>query len=102
MGNIVVCLFQQNHGSETIQVDQKCKLMDIDGRKLVVAEGRVHSTDQDQMVHFVRLGPNAGRVWVDAVMVDDADIWRKSDEIESMKDAHGSSIAWPIDKLVIY
>ncbi|KAL0645564.1 hypothetical protein Bca4012_043855 [Brassica carinata] len=102
MGNIVVCLFQQNHGFEAIQVNQKCKLMDIDGRKLVVAEGRVHSTDQDQMVHFVRLGPNAGRVWVDAVMVDDADIWRKSDEIESMKDAHGSSIAWPIDKLVIY
>ena len=76
--------------------------MDIDGRKLVVAEGRVHSIDPDQMVHFVRLGPNAARVWVDAVMVDDADIWRKSDEIESMEDAHGSSIAWPVDKLVIY
>ena len=76
--------------------------MDIDGRKLVVAEGRVHSTDPNQMVHFVRLGPNAARMWVDAVMVDDADIWRKPDEIESMEDAHGSSIAWPIDKLVIY
>ncbi|KAL0897393.1 hypothetical protein Bca101_081354 [Brassica carinata] len=93
---------RQNHGSEVVQVNKKCKLMDIGGRKQVVAEGRVHSTDPNQMVHFVRLGPNAARVWVDAVMVDDADVWRKSDEIESLKDAHGSSIAWPVDKLVIF
>ncbi|XP_056862991.1 uncharacterized protein LOC130510571 [Raphanus sativus] len=93
---------QLNHGSEAVQVNKKCKLMDISGRKRVVAEGRVHSTDPNQMVHFVRLGPNAARVWVDAVMVDDADVWRKSDEIESLKDAHGSSIAWPVDKLVIF
>ena len=76
--------------------------MDISERKQVVAEGRVHSTDPYQMVHFVRLGPNAARVWIDAVLVDDADAWRKSDEIESLKDAHGSSIAWPLDKLIIF
>ena len=67
--------------------------MDIGERKQVVAEGRVH---------FVRLGPNAARVWVDVVIVDDAEVWRKSDEIESVKDAHDSSIVWPIDKLVIF
>lgn len=78
------------------------KLMDISERKQVVAEGRVHSTDPNQMVHFVRLGPNAARVWVDVVLVDDANVWRKSDEMESLKDAHGSSIAWPLDKLVIF
>ncbi|CAN7078549.1 unnamed protein product [Brassica oleracea var. botrytis] len=76
--------------------------MDISERKQVVAEGRVHSTDPNQMVHFVRLGPNAARVWVDVVLVDDADVWRKSDEMESLKDAHGFSIAWPLDKLVIF
>ena len=76
--------------------------MDIGGRKQVVTEGRVHSTDPDQMVHFVRMGPNAARVWVDAVIVDDAEVWRKSDEIECLKDAYGSSIAWPVDKLVIF
>lgn len=76
--------------------------MDIGQKKQVVVEGRVHSTDRDQMVHFIKLGPNAARVWVDAVLVDDADVWRKSDEIETMKDAHGSSIAWPIEKLVIF
>ncbi|XP_056864354.1 uncharacterized protein LOC130511406 [Raphanus sativus] len=89
------------HGSETIQVDQKCKLLDIGGKKHVVAEGRVHSTDPNQNVHFVRLSPNAARVWVDAVMVDDAIFWRKSEEIETLKDARGSSIAWPLDNLVI-
>jgi len=59
--------------------------MDISERKQVVAEGRVHSTDPDQMVHFVRLGPNAARVWLDVVLVDDADVWRKSDEMESRR-----------------
>ena len=76
--------------------------MDIGERKQVVAEGRIHSTDPNQLVHFVRLGPKAARVWVDVVLVDDAEVWRKSDEIESLKDAHGSSIAWPIDKLAFF
>ena len=76
--------------------------MDISERKQVVAEGRVHSTDPDQMVHFVRLGTNAARVWVEEMLVDDAAVWRKSDEIESLKEAHGSSITWPVDKLVIF
>ncbi|XP_033133157.1 uncharacterized protein LOC117127282 [Brassica rapa] len=93
---------QLKHGSQTMKQNQKCKLMDIGERKQVVAEGRIHSTDPTQLVHFVRLGPKAARVWVDAVLVDDAEVWRKSDEIESLKDAHGSSIAWPIDKLVIF
>ncbi|CAA7023804.1 unnamed protein product [Microthlaspi erraticum] len=89
-------------GVEVIKENQKCKLMDISGRKLVVAEGRVHSTDPEQKVHFVRLGFGAARVWVDIVKVDDAAVWKPSDEIETVKDAHGSSIAWPMDKLVIY
>ncbi|CAA7014673.1 unnamed protein product [Microthlaspi erraticum] len=89
-------------GAEVIKENQKCKLMDIGGRKLVVAEGRVHSINPDQMVHFVRLGSDAARVWVDIVKVDDAAVWKPSDEIETLKDAHGSSIAWPMDKLVIF
>ncbi|CAA7056773.1 unnamed protein product [Microthlaspi erraticum] len=89
-------------GAEVIKENQKCKLMDIGGRKLVVAEGHVHSINLDQMVHFVRLGSDAARVWVDIVNVDDAAVWKPSDEIETLKDAHGSSIAWPMDKLVIF
>ncbi|CAA7014563.1 unnamed protein product [Microthlaspi erraticum] len=85
-----------------IKENHRCKMMDISGRKVVVAEGRVHSTDPEQKVHFVRLGHDAARVWVDIVKVDDAAVWKPSDEIETMKDAHGSSIAWPMEKLVIF
>lgn len=74
--------------------------MDISGKKRVVAEGRVHSTDPDLVVHHVPLGPGAIRVWVDKVKVDDAVVWRTSDEIEYMRDGLGSSIAWALDKLV--
>ncbi|CAA7018755.1 unnamed protein product [Microthlaspi erraticum] len=92
----------QNYGAEAIKENKKCKLMDISGKKRFVAEGRVHSTDPEQKVHFVRLGSKAARVWVDSVKEDDAPVWRHSDEIEYMKDALGSSIAWPIDKLVVF
>ncbi|CAA7048866.1 unnamed protein product [Microthlaspi erraticum] len=89
-------------GAEAIKENQKCKLLDISGKKRVVAEGQVHSTDPEQKVHFVRLGSNAARVWVDKVKEDDAPVWKPSDEIEYMKDALGSSIAWPIEKLVVF
>ncbi|CAB81143.1 putative protein [Arabidopsis thaliana] len=82
--------------------NHKCKVMDISGKKRVVGAGRVHSIDPDQKVHHVRLGENAARVWVDVVNVDDAAVWRPSDEIEYMRDSLGSSIAWPKDKMVTY
>lgn len=94
--------WQRKRRDEVFKENQKCKLMDISGRKRVVAEGHVHSIDPEQMVHFVRLGANAARVWVDVVKVNDAAVWRATDEIEYMRDALGSSIAWPMDKLVIF
>ncbi|CAE6069698.1 unnamed protein product [Arabidopsis arenosa] len=89
-------------GAEVIKENKKRKLMDISGRKQIVAEGRVHSVNPDIKVHCVRLGSNIARVWVDIVKIDDAAVWRPSDEIEYMRDALGSSIAWPMDKLVIF
>lgn len=73
--------------------------MDISGQKRVVAEGRLSSSDPDQVVHHVKLGPKACRVWVDVVIVNDAAVWRQSPEIEYMQDAHGSCLAWPEDKI---
>ncbi|XP_020876122.1 uncharacterized protein LOC110227132 [Arabidopsis lyrata subsp. lyrata] len=89
-------------GAEVIKENKKCKLMDISGKKQIVAEGRVNSVDPDIKVHCVRLGSNAARVWVDIVKIDDAAVWRPSAEIEYMRDALGSAIAWPMDKLVIF
>jgi len=62
----------------------------------------VHSVDPDIKVHCVRLGSDAARVWVDIVKIDDAAVWRPTDEIEYMRDAFGSSIAWSMDKLIIF
>lgn len=76
--------------------------MDISGKKRVVAEGRWSSNNPNQVVHFVPLGPNAVRVWVDIVKVKDAAVWRRSSEIEYMEDALGTSIAWPEDKVVAF
>ncbi|KAG7656506.1 hypothetical protein ISN44_As01g035320 [Arabidopsis suecica] len=66
--------------SKGLKANQKCKLMDISGKKRVVGAGRVHSIDQDQKMHHVRLGENAARVWIDVVNVDDAAVWRPTDE----------------------
>ncbi|XP_020879181.1 uncharacterized protein LOC110227818 [Arabidopsis lyrata subsp. lyrata] len=81
--------------------NKRCKLMDITGKSRVVAEGRWATNDPNQKVHFVPLGTNAVKVWVDIVKVSDAEVWRKSDEIEIMEDALGTVIAWPEDKVIM-
>ncbi|CAL9216855.1 unnamed protein product [Arabidopsis halleri] len=81
--------------------NQKCMLMDITGLNRVVVEGRWSSNDPDLKVHFVPLGNNGVRVWVDIVKVDDAAVWRPSSAVECMEDALGSTIAWPVDKVVL-
>lgn len=67
------------------------------GRK--VAEGRVASTDPNELCHFVPLGPNASKVWIDVAKIDDAKVWRPNSEIEYISDAMGSVVAWPNDKI---
>lgn len=75
--------------------------MDITGNERVVAEGRWSSNDPEKTVHNVPLGPNAVRVWVDIVKVNNAAVWRPSYEIEFMEDAFGTCIAWPEDKVIM-
>lgn len=75
--------------------------MDINGDKRIVAEGRWSSDNPEALVHFVPLGDNAVRVWVDVVKVNDALVWRPSSAIVLMEDAIGTTIAWPEDKVVI-
>lgn len=81
--------------------NMKCKLMDITGKKRVVAEGRWATNDPKQKVHFVPLGDNVVKVWVDIVKVSDVKVWRPSDEVEIMEDALGTAIAWPEDKVIM-
>ncbi|CAA7025611.1 unnamed protein product [Microthlaspi erraticum] len=81
--------------------NQKVKLMDISGKKCVVAEGRWASNNPEKNVHFVPLGNNTVRVWIDIVNVKDAAVWRPCSEIEAMEDAIGTSIAWPEDNVIL-
>lgn len=79
---------------------KKCKLLDISGSGEVVAEGRWSSSDPTQLVHFVPLGTNGMRVWVDIPKVPSASLWRPSSEMEFIEDAIGTTIAWPKDKVI--
>jgi len=75
--------------------------MDITDQNRVVAEGRWTTNDPNQKVYFVPLCSNAVKVWVDIIKVSDAEVCRKSDEIEITEDALGTVIAWPEDKVIM-
>lgn len=79
---------------------KKCILLDCKGSGKKVAEGRVSSTNPDDVVHFVRLGPNASKIWVDVPLIEDAPLWRPNSELQIIADAQGSIVAWPNDKLL--
>lgn len=79
----------------------KCKLIDLSGRREIVAEGRVFSTDPNALVHFVPLGRNAVKVMLDSVKVPNAVLWRPSSELEFIEDAIGTTIAWPAANVIM-
>lgn len=79
------------------RVNTKCKLRSIDG--LLVAEGRIASTDPKAKVHHVALGASCWKVWVDKVLVQKVDLIRPNSEMQVLDDAIGSTVAW-FSKLV--
>ncbi|PRQ33597.1 hypothetical protein RchiOBHm_Chr5g0059371 [Rosa chinensis] len=79
-----------------------CKLLDVSGSGQIVAEGRWSSSDPNMLVHFVPLGPNAMRVWVDTLKVPIASLWRPSSELEIIEDVISTTEAWPADKVVMF
>ncbi|XP_028084344.1 uncharacterized protein LOC114285506 isoform X2 [Camellia sinensis] len=72
----------------------KCKLLNWDGTKVVVAEGTIASIDSKQLVHHVPLGPGCWKVWVNHVKVN-APLFRPNREMFVLEDTIGSTIAWP-------
>ncbi|CAL5343171.1 unnamed protein product [Camellia sinensis] len=72
----------------------KCKLLNWDGTKVVVAEGTIASTDSKALVHHVPLGPRCWKVWVNHVIVN-APLFRPNCEMFVLEDAIGSTVAWP-------
>ena len=74
--------------------------MDWNGSDEIVAEGRWSSSDPTALVHHIPIGPNAVRVWVDAVRNPNTLLWRPNSEMLHIEDTIGSTIAWPIDKII--
>ena len=83
-----------------MQKDAKCQLIDLGGAD-VVAEGSIASTDPITMVHCRPLGRNAVKVWIELVIVPDAEIWRPTSSLTCMDDCFGVPIAWPMEKIII-
>lgn len=75
-------------------------LLDCFGSGKTVAEGKVLSNNPEDKVHFVPLGPNTSKVWVEVCKIDDARVWRPNSEFQLVSDALGSTVAWPNDKIV--
>lgn len=53
------------------------------------------------MVNGIPLGPNAMIVWVDLPKNHEAFLWRPATDMTRIKDAMGSAIAWPANKVVL-
>ncbi|XP_075512545.1 uncharacterized protein LOC142548067 isoform X1 [Primulina tabacum] len=83
-----------------ICANSKCKLLhwSVDG--LVVAEGRIASTDPNTKVLHVVFGGSCWKIWVDKVLVDKVDLIRSNDEMQFLDDAIGSMVAW-LSKFVV-
>ncbi|KAL0663169.1 hypothetical protein Bca4012_100006 [Brassica carinata] len=84
----------------SVSPKKNCLLLDCFGSGQMVAEGKVLSDNPEDKVHFVPLGPNASKVWVEVCKIDDAHVWRQNSEFQIVVDALGSTIAWPNDKIV--
>ncbi|XP_073154337.1 uncharacterized protein [Henckelia pumila] len=86
------------HGD--IRANTRCKLLHWYVDELVVAEGRIVSTDPNAKVHHVVLGGSCWKVWVDKILVEKVDLIRPNDEMRVLDDALGSTVAW-LSKFVV-
>ncbi|XP_075478639.1 uncharacterized protein LOC142519491 isoform X2 [Primulina tabacum] len=83
-----------------IRANTKCKLLHWCADELVVAEGRIASTDLNTKVHHVVLGTSCWKVWVDKVLVEKVDLIRPNDEMQFLEDAIRSTVAW-LSKFIV-
>ncbi|KAH7838554.1 hypothetical protein Vadar_028050 [Vaccinium darrowii] len=85
----------------TTNPNSDCKLLHWTGTGEVVAEGCWSSSDPNERVHHIPLGPNAMRVWVDVAKNGATFSWRPTSDMETIEDAVGTTVAWPADKVLM-
>ena len=66
----------------------------------VAAEGRWSSSDPNMMVHNIPLGEQFMRVWVDVAKLPNAYLFRPTREMLTIREAVGTTVAWPIEKVI--
>lgn len=84
--------------SETINWKEggNCKLIDWIKGDEVVAEGRWVTSDPNSLLHCNPLGKNSSKVWVVKAVKPLAPLWKTpNSEINNIKEAEGTTIAWP-------
>ena len=79
---------------------KKCLLIDWADEDGNVGEGRILSSDPDDIVNESRLGPLDAKVLVDAATEPESFLWRPANNMCTMKEAVGHVIAWPKNKCV--
>ncbi|KAG7567797.1 Transposon En/Spm-like [Arabidopsis thaliana x Arabidopsis arenosa] len=78
----------------------KCILTDWTGGDATVAEGRIITSDPDDLVNDCRLGPSDLKVLVEIAIVPEAYLWRPAINMFTIEKAVGQMIAWPTSKCV--
>lgn len=78
----------------------KCVLIDWSSEDGNVAEGRIISTDPEELINDSRLGPSDVKVLVEKAIVPAAFLWRPATNMFTLEEAVGQMIAWPASKCV--
>ena len=76
-------------------------LVDCSGSDEDVAEGCVISSEPEDFVNDIPLGPLAVKVLVETAIKSDAFLWRPATGMCIVEQAVGEMIAWPANKCII-
>ncbi|CAL5379815.1 unnamed protein product [Camellia sinensis] len=89
----------QSNGMSSL-ANVKCKLLHWEGSNLVVAKDQIASRDPKSKVYHATLGPLCWKVWVNHVTVN-VPLFRSTREMYDLKDAIGSTVAWPSQFIIL-
>ena len=76
-------------------------MVDWSGSDENVAEGRIISSESEDFVNDIPLGPLAVKVLVETAIKSDAFLWRPATGMFIVEHAVGEMIAWPASKCVM-
>ncbi|XP_019090430.1 PREDICTED: uncharacterized protein LOC104738576 [Camelina sativa] len=88
--------------SVTNRAHPKCLLLDYNGTGEIVAEALVMSSDPQDFVNGIPLGPNSYKVLVENAIKPDAFLCRPTTNILNMEQAVGEMLAWPDDNCIFH